>query len=506
MKYKTITLLGIAVMLAIPFLLQGYQAPSNRHHQHLEAAPKASCTSHDDETFCTHLPLMNIVTDSPIPDPYLRNEKGNIKLHDNDRPYFNDTMVPATVEFFDSPTQNNHLTDTPVVRERAMTRIRGNSSRRFDKKGYLLKFKEENLVDNKDISLAGLPADSDWVLHGPFLDRTLIRNYLCYNLAGEIMEYSPNVRFMELFLNEEYMGVYLLIEKINYNSDGRVNLTPTDADLPATSFILRLDAGDADAFHRLNTFSDFSGKRGVSNRRHEFFEILYPSTTLTADQKQYIVYQISAFEKSLASFDSGNPKKGYPSYIDVDSFVNFWILNEFAMNSDAGILSTYYYKDIRGKLKIAGWDYNSVFNNYIHDLSNPHSFYITNSWYQSLLRDPEFVDTLVNRYHQLRKTYLSHEYLMNYIDETVAYLGDAIDRNYEKWGYCFEMDFSSLVGEEMIEKGVLQPLSRNSKNHAESIQMLKDMIVEHSEFLDKSIDTLYARCHDSTNKQFRLPS
>ena len=502
MKYKIVTLVTIAVILIVTIFSQGYQAPANRYHQHLAAAPKAPCTDHSVETFCTHLPLMNIVTDGPMPDPYLRDHENHPIYQSNGLGYRNNETVPAAVEFFDSPTENNHLTDTPTVRERAVIRIRGNSSRNFDKKSYLLKFKENNLVDNKDVSLAGLVADSDWVLHGPIMDRTLIRNYLCYNLAGEIMEYSPNVRFMELFLNGEYMGVYLLIEKINYNSNGRIQLTPTDPKMAATSFILRLDAADTDELHQLNTFCDFSGKRGVPERWYRHFEIRYPAATLTKEQKQYISYEISAFEKALLSFDSADPKKGYPAYIDVDSFVNYWLLNEFTMNVDAGNLSTYFCKDIRGKLKIIGWDYNNVFDNYILEI--PHSFYIDNIWYLTLMRNREFVDLLIKRYHHLRETYFSDAYLLNYIDETVAYLGDAIDRNYQKWGYCFDLENIKPYDQNQVDQEYLIPLSRNPKSYEESLQMLKDTIVEHGAFLDKTIETLYAQCHDSANKQFRL--
>lgn len=193
---------------------------------------------------------------------------------------------------------------------------------------------------------------------------------------------------------------------------------------------------------------------------------------------------------------------GYPAYIDVDSFVNYWLLNEFIMNVDAGRLSTYFAKDIRGKLKIIGWDYNNVFDNYI--LETPHSFYIDNIWYLMLMRNKEFVDLIVDRYYQLRESYFSDAYLINYIDETVAYLGDAINRNYEKWGYCFDLENVQPYGQDRVDREYLIPLSRNPESYEEALQMLKSTIVEHGRFLDKNIESLYAHCHNSANKQFRL--
>ena len=102
MKYKILALAVIAVILAVPLLTQGYEAPRNRYHQHLEAAPKAPCTDHGGDTFCTHLPLMNIVTDGPMPDPYCRDGKGNIIRLPNGTSRLNNETASATVEFFDS--------------------------------------------------------------------------------------------------------------------------------------------------------------------------------------------------------------------------------------------------------------------------------------------------------------------------------------------------------------------------------------------------------------------
>ena len=162
-----------------------------------------------------------------------------------------------------------------------MIRVRGNSSRGFDKKGYLLNFKDETLVNNKDVSLVGFSAESDWVLNGPFLDKTLIRNYMCYNLAGEIMDYSPNVIFCEVFLNGQYEGLYLLLEKIGRGSDGRLDLTKTDPKRAETSYILRLDRDAEDELHRLYPFSYYSGINWSNAQGARSLEIIYPGAYLT---------------------------------------------------------------------------------------------------------------------------------------------------------------------------------------------------------------------------------
>lgn len=474
-------------MIAISFLFGSFSIPKERYHQHLEENKNegSAVSSVNAKDFSSHLPVLDIVTENPIPAPY-------IDLGNNERKR-NDETVIVSVKYFDSKTESNSLTDTAIIEEKASFRIRGRSSRDFDKKGYLLEFKKDNLIDNKKVSLSGMTADSEWALHGPFLDKTLIRNYLSYNLAGEIMDYSPNVRFSEIFINGDYQGLYLITEKIDYNEKGRVDVTETNPKLAATSYILELDTGSEDPYYNLNTFNHYTGKNGPQNRRGKTLEVIYPRKTLTESQKEYIESEVSQFEKSLASFDSADRRLGYPAYIDVDSFVDYLIMNEFTMNSDAGILSTYFYKDIRGKMKPVVWDFNNSFNLYGPEMIDSKSFVMSGKvWYKKFLKDPAFVEQVVKRYKKLRKSYLSDEYLLNYIDETVDYLGPAIARNYELWGYSFEK-----------EHDLLKPARRNPRNYDEAIQQLKETVVQRGAYLDDNIETLHRLSHDSTNKIFR---
>ena len=499
MKYRLISLITVVLMIAIAVAAQDFQPAENRYHQHREAVKYTPCTTHGDEQFCTHLPLFNIVTDEPIPEPYLYDENGKILVDEKGNSVFNDEVVSASVEFFTNSSGNNHLTDEPDISERGLIRARGNTSRRFEKKNYLLRFTQENGIDGLDVSLDGMVADNSWVLHGPILDKTLLRNYLCYNLTGEVMDYVPEVRFCELFLNGEYQGVYVLTEKIKYNENGRCNITKTDPKLEETSFILRIDRGITDPDLILKPFFDDAGMRGLSTRSNEYFEITYPNDTLTQAQKEYITSEISYAERAMSSYDLADMKLGYAAYLDVDSFVDFYVFSQFMMNWDAGHLSTYFCKDIRGKITITGWDYNNTFNNYIRELSEE-EFYYLDEWYIWLLRDRRFVEQVVERYRELRKTILSDEYLENYIAQTVEYLGPAIDRNNERWGYTFTPEFNE---ENKHNDQVLLPLERNPGSYDEAIAQLVDTIKSRGSFLDNNIETLYGYCHKSVNKQFK---
>lgn len=498
MKYRLICLAAAVVMLAAMLLLRTYKPGANRYHQHLEQRPYTPCSDHGDEVFCTHLPLFNIVTDAPIPAPYLLDETGQVQLNEKGRSMFNNEMVAASVAFFANPEGNNHLTDTPSVSERALIRVRGKTSRSFDKKSYLLKFTTQDGSKNLDVPLDGMVADNSWVLHGPILDKTLIRNYLCYNLSGELMEYVPEVRFCELYLNGEYQGVYVLTEKVRYNPDGRCTITKTDPKLRQTSFILLLDRGTTDESHSLQTFLDNNGTRGLLNRQNEYFEIVYPGLSLTSTQKEYITTTVSQLEKILYSFDSSDRQRGYPAYLDVDSFVYYYILNQFFMNSDAGHLSTYYVKDVRGKIQIVGWDYNNTFNNFFNDLLESDNFFYINSWYACMLRDEWFVNQVEKQYRKLRGTVLNEDYLETYIAQTIDYLGPAVERNNARWGYTYTLEYC-----EEHPKASLRPLERNPQTYDEAVEQLLDAIAQRGALMDENIDSLRANCHASVNKQFQ---
>ena len=84
--------------------------------------------------------------------------------------------------------------------------------------------------------MLGMDAFDEWALHGPYLDKTLIRNYMWYNLAGEIMDYAPNVRFCEVLLNGVYQGLYVMTETVSSGADARLKLTEPSKDTVQTSY------------------------------------------------------------------------------------------------------------------------------------------------------------------------------------------------------------------------------------------------------------------------------
>ena len=364
-----------------------------------------------------------------------------------------------------------------------LIRIRGNSSRYFDKKSYLIRFTEQD-GSYEDQEVMGMADHYEWALYGPYLDKSLIRNYMWYNIAGEIMDYAPNVRFCEVVLNGEYQGLYVMAETITNGDDCRLNISEPIKGMNKTGYVLRLDRGSDVEIKNVETFTNYA-YRNLQN-----VDIKYPrSGDLTPELVDAIAQDFSDFEKSLYSYDYDTDDYGYHTSINIQSFVDYYILNEFTANYDAGWLSTYIYKDIGGKYNMVIWDFNSACDNYNHSMLPHHLELHYNVWYFMLMKDEYFTDRILRRYKQLRKSYLSDAYLENYIDETIAYLGDAIERNFEVWGYTFSLD-------------MLSPDDRNLLSHQEAIDQLKGYILDRGAWLDENFHIIQQYSHDSKNKKF----
>ena len=487
MKYKMIGICACvcAVILSVlaVFLTSDH---TNRYHQHMEAEKKTPCTDHGDETFCTHLPLVQIDTGGEeIPGKTIIDESGR-KIGYTQSSEGEDE-IRAYIKVTDHEKTNNHIGDESSVESDIMIHVRGNSSRAFDKSSYAIRLITEN-GENNSQSIMGVDAHHEWVLHGPYLDKSLMRNYMWYNIAGEIMDYAPNVRFCEMIVNGEYQGLYVMTENVTAGKDGaRLSLSVNKKDNTFTGYILRLDRGSNVGIKNLDTFSKYT------YRTLNALDIVYPGTgNLTEELREAIRQDFSDFEKMLYSYDYDNKKYGYENVLDTQSFVDYFLINEFTCNYDAGRFSTYIYKDVDSRYRMCVWDFNSACDNYQESMMDTSHFEMQNRlWYTMLFKDENFTDAVIKRYQKLRKSYLSEEYLNQYIEDVKAYLGDAIERNYEKWGYSFEEPYDLLT-----------PADRNLRNYDEVMEQLKEFIHVRGEWMDENIEILRQYSAASKVKKF----
>ena len=488
MKYKVFGIAMTAVMLvcALSATVLEAEAGPYRVHQHQTArGPDAGCDC-DGTELCTHLPLVVIDTGGQeIPgeatgetDAY--GESINTLAEDGR------DVVDVQVAIIDNQDRNNHPSDPAAVETLTEIRLRGHSSRHFEKAPYRLTFVDEN-GENRDLEVMGMAAHSDWVLYGPYLDKSLVRNYMWYNISGEIMEWAPNVRYCELILDGEYRGLYLMVETITNGNDCRLNLSDASYGTAVMGYLLR---GDRTTEEDLDGIRDiYSYLERTLNLRSDI-AIRYPKrSTLTEELREQIELDYAKFEKALYSYDHDTEDYGYWNFIDEDSFVDYYLINEFSMNIDAGTYSTYIYKDMTGKYKLAVWDFNNACDNYEETETGHSEFLLYDKvWYYMLFKTDRFVERVLDRYAELRESYLGEEYLMRYIDETLAYLGPAIDRNFSVWGSTFT-DYRTLIPDE-----------RNPDSFEDAVEQLKHWLHERGEFVDENIHTLNQYAHPSRNK------
>ena len=439
MKYKRMALAACALLLLLSAtnLSAVLTDEHPRYHQHLERPAYTPCADHGEDLLCSHLPLVLIDTGgTEIPGVPI--QSGGSGREDDAFTTTADgsTLLRASVSVVDHAEGNNHPADAPTLQSTIDIRVRGNSSRYFDKHGYLVKTLTDDGAASRDVAMLGMDAFDEWALHGPYLDKTLIRNYMWYNLAGEIMDYAPNVRFCEVLLNGVYQGLYVMTETVSSGADARLKLTEPSKDTVQTSYALRLDRGSGNEVKNIETFSQYA------LRNLQDMDIVYPGTKwLTPERAAWIAQDFSDFEKSLYSYDYDTEPYAWWEQADMSSFVDYFILNEFTCNYDAGWLSTYIYRDVRGKYKMCIWDFNSACDNYSHPVTEPQHFELQhNVWYYMLSRDEKFINAVIDRYRELRQGVLSDAYLNGYMDAVVEWLGPAVERNFSVWGYTLEKD------------------------------------------------------------------
>jgi len=520
-------LLSIVALVLVTF---GADDDVQRFHQHLERPSEADlgdCLDCGEGVLCTHLPLIIIDTfGAEIPGRPLAFGTG---IYNDPDTLFNfhttadgETEIEVAVSVIDNHNSWNHSNDTPTLESMAMMRLRGNSSRFFDKPNYRISL-IDSYAENNPLPLLGIDPHHEWSLHGPFLDKTLMRNYMWMNIGAEVMGsgyFVPEVRFFELILNGEYQGVYVLMETIRV-SPYRVSLNRHREGMPATSYLIRLDSNFQTPERNINTFSYYTYR--LEMRRN--MEIMYPRLVYQNETVQdYVARSISITERFLYSNEVVWDSRRYEEYIDVDSFVNFFIINEFVGNNDLWSNSTFFYKDIRSNRIVAGplWDYNNVMDNFFLPMPADQFYLANRGWHDRLMMCPHFTDRVIRRWNHLRGRILAEERLIDYMQDVEDWLGSSVDRNFEVWGYSF--DYTQVgrmaqrrpateaiydmiyIFEEMSQDAIAAAFREtrhelmselNPSSFEEAMNQSRDFMIERGRFLDNYIEALRQYSHPS---------
>ncbi|HKK40163.1 MAG TPA: CotH kinase family protein [Cryomorphaceae bacterium] len=315
--------------------------------------------------------------------------------------------------------------------------IRGSSSILFEKKSYAV---ETRLPDgeNNNVSILGMPAENDWVLNGPYSDKSLLRNVLSFHIGRSMGRYAPRTRFCEVFINDQYQGVYVLMEKIK-RDDNRVDiatLNPEDlsGDELTGGYIFSADRDDEGP--ESGWYSPYTDILFYKYQDPDFDE-------LAPEQKAYLSNYFTDFEEVMDASPSADV---YEEYIDVPSFIDYWIATEIFKHIDNFKLSFYMYKkkdSNGGKIHFGPlWDLNLGYGNFdfAQDPGPEGWSYIWASfgilrpeWVYHLSEDPALQNQINCRWKELRLQSLHTDSLMQFIDEKVSFLEEAQNRNFERW-------------------------------------------------------------------------
>ncbi len=355
--------------------------------------------------------------------------------------------ITAWMSVLNNPNGINSLSDKNYEYDGYIAiERRGNTSQMYDKKS----FSVETITaegENRNVSLLGLPKENDWVLYGPYSDKTMIRDVLAYKLGNAQGRWSPRTRFCEVFINNEYRGVYVLIEKIKIDKN-RVNIaslkaTDVNGDELTGGYIMRIDRFEA---AKGSWWSPFLGRTQTSRVPITYFDPGFED--LAKEQKEYIKEHITQFETALAGKNFKDHQLGYRAYIDVVSFIDYLIMTELSRNLDGYRCSVYFHKDKDskgGKLNASPfWDYNLCFGNAdFMQAYNPVGWAVDGIgkgdgyepvfWWARLQEDPYFNTLLKHRWFELRDKSFSKNNINAIIDSCATVLSEAQVRNFQKF-------------------------------------------------------------------------
>jgi len=379
-------------------------------------------------------------TDSNLPIVII-NTDGGIQIPDDPR------VLASMKIIYRGLGERNYMTDqnNPAYLNyngRIDIEIRGQSSQYSQKKCYGLTTRLFDNISNFNVSLLGMPKENDWILNGMVFDSARIRDFIGYNLSRQLGNYAARTVYCEVIVNNDYRGLYVLQEQIKAD-DNRVDIikiTPNDNYLPEVSggYITKADkvgSGEPVAWTMYTWYG-----APVS-----YLHDLPKTEDATIHQTNYIRSQFENLETKAKNHDA-SLDDGFPSIIDVPSFIDFIIINELGSNPDAGTYSTFFHKDRNGKLRAGPvWDLDLTLGNDLlfwgYDRSKPTGWRMQDyendgsAFWRDLFLDSEFHCYLSKRWNELIQPGqpLNYTSLEAFIDQTASTISEAMARDYIRW-------------------------------------------------------------------------
>lgn len=300
-----------------------------------------------------------------------------------------------------------------IVETDGQIKGRGNTTwTMMPKKPYRLKFSDK-------VSFLDEPKDKAWVLLANYTDKTSLRNATAFYMGSiSNLEYTPKFHFVDVMLNGRYNGTYQLGDKLKI-SKNRVNVGDD-------GFLMEIDfraPDESDA--RIFNIAHLPSPVNIKDPEVEYDDENYT----------YIKEFITMVDKILYSDNFTDPAEGWQKYMDMDSFVDWYLINEIARNNDASFHTSCYMNLKRGdKLKMGPiWDFDIAFGNINYNGNySPEGFWIKGhtTWYDRLFKDPAFVAKVKERFTYF---YDHRSDILENINANARYIRYSIEENENRW-------------------------------------------------------------------------
>ena len=317
-----------------------------------------------------------------------------------------ETEIPAKLQIWGKKEAESEILDLTI-------RGRGNLSWGTPNKSYKIKFAKKQ-------SILGMPKDKDWALITNYVDKSLMRNYIAYNLSTVLdAYYTPKCKFAELYLNGDYLGLYLLTETIEIGKN-RLNIPKNDS-----SYIVEVDVKYRD--DEQVVFSDVLMNEG--NKKP--FRIHDPKNATEAILDT-IQTQIQNFEKYLKTINSQKDNK-LEEWIDVEESIKHYWVQEFTKNPDAVFNTSVYFSWVKGERINMGpvWDFDLAFGNHKHDYVNEtDNWYMRKYWYNYLFKDRQYKNKS-NEYWKLNRDKFTG--VLDSVETCKKLIKKAAQNNFKRW-------------------------------------------------------------------------
>ena len=394
----------------------------------------------------------------------------------------------STVDVYVFDRDVNNLTDIPTsVYYSTSMKLRGRTSSYMqDKKPFSLEIRNYRTGESENRPFLRLDAESDFIFHAPYIDRSLVRNYIAYTLQRQLLDWAPECRLAEVFVaargTEEtdmtnYQGVYLITEKIKRGKNainiGKFTTSPN----PDRQF----EEGGGYIFKRDAYEEGFdTAIRLEENSLGNSYSLVSPKAeTATQEQVQTIFTEIETYENALYNGTYEEMAK----YYDTEQFAKVFLLDEFLKNYEGMSSSTFYYRAKGGQLKVVQWDFDIGTGNvdYNRDYNNARGWYLFKRRYaQPFLQHEEFAQQVISVWRDLRSEggLLSEENIDLLLDGAETQLAGAWQRNDAAWPQLFQ---GIPFGNSQANK---------AENSLEEREYIREFLRERGRWMDEHIEEI----------------